>query len=487
MKIRNAIWVVLVACGMCACTQTGVKELSDGIIVTLNPQKPTDVQKVRLQVMGDQLIRVSATNEKQFPDRKSLIIVPQSTEQTPFSVEKKEGAVTLSTAKVNATVNTMTGEVVFTDSQGKVLLAENKGGGKTFTPIEVEGKKEYSIRQVFESPEDEAFYGLGQHHAGEFNYKGKNEELFQYNSKVSLPFIISNKGYGILWDSYSLSRFGNPEEYKQIGMVFKLYDKDGKEGALTGSYMPQEGAKVEPLVRREESLYFQYLDRNDHLTSMINLPKNYPLGHVLVTYEGEIEPPTTGDYFFNLYAGGYAKVYLNNELVLEERFRQAWNSTNYKFTAHLEGQKRVPIRIEWNPDGDATSFSLRAYDAVPQEEQTKQSWWSEMNPQIDYYFIAGENMDEVISGYRTLTGKSPIMPKWAMGFWQCRQHYHTQYEVTNTLKEFRERQIPIDNIVQDWYYWKEDTWGSHEFDPIRYPKPQQMIDSIHAMNGHLMI
>ena len=69
MKIRNAIWVVLVACGMCACTQTGVKELSDGIIVTLNPQKPTDVQKVRLQVMGDQLIRVSATNEKQFPDR----------------------------------------------------------------------------------------------------------------------------------------------------------------------------------------------------------------------------------------------------------------------------------------------------------------------------------------------------------------------------------------------------------------------------------
>ena len=487
MKIRNAIWVVLVACGMCACTQTGVKELSDGIIVTLNPQKPTDVQKVRLQVMGDQLIRVSATNEKQFPDRKSLIIVPQSTEQTPFSVEKKEGAVTLSTAKVNATVNTLTGEVVFTDSQGKVLLAENKGGGKTFTPIEVEGKKEYSIRQVFESPEDEAFYGLGQHHAGEFNYKGKNEELFQYNSKVSLPFIISNKGYGILWDSYSLSRFGNPEEYKQIGMVFKLYDKDGKEGALTGSYMPQEGAKVEPLVRREESLYFQYLDRNDHLTSMINLPKNYPLGHVLVTYEGEIEPPTTGDYFFNLYAGGYAKVYLNNELVLEERFRQAWNSTNYKFTAHLEGQKRVPIRIEWNPDGDATSFSLRAYDAVPQEEQTKQSWWSEMNPQIDYYFIAGENMDEVISGYRTLTGKSPIMPKWAMGFWQCRQHYHTQYEVTNTLKEFRERQIPIDNIVQDWYYWKEDTWGSHEFDPIRYPKPQQMIDSIHAMNGHLMI
>lgn len=479
--------MVLTVWGLSACTQTGVKELSDGIVVSVKPQKPTDVRNVRLQVMGDQMIRVSATNEKEFPNRESLIIVPQTTELAQFSVEKTEGAVTLITSKVRATVNTSTGEVVFTDPQGKVLLAENKGGGKTFTPIEVEGKKEYSIRQVFESPEDEAFYGLGQHQSDEFNYKGKNEELFQYNSKVSLPFIVSNKGYGILWDSYSLSRFGNPEAYKQIGQVFKLYDKDGKEGALTGSYIPQEGASVKPLVRREDSLYFHYLDHYDHLKKIINLPKDYPLHSVLVTYEGEIEAPTTGDYHFNLYAGGYAKLYLNNELMVKERFRQAWNSANYKFVAHLEGKKRVPIRIEWNPEGDATSFSLRAYDAVPQEEQTKQSWWSEMNPQIDYYFIAGENIDDVISGYRTLTGKSPIMPKWAMGFWQCRQHYHTQYEVTGTLKEFRKRQIPVDNIVQDWYYWKEDTWGSHEFDPIRYPNPQQMIDSIHTMNGHLMI
>ena len=487
MKIRSILFWILTACGMCACTQSGVKELSDGIVVSVNPQKPTDVRKVRLQVMGDQLIRVSATNEREFPDRESLIIVPQTTGQVQFSVEKNEGSVTLVTSKVRATVNTSTGEVVFTDPQGKVLLAENKGGGKTFTPIEVEGKKEYSIRQVFESPEDEAFFGLGQHQSDEFNYKGKNEELYQYNSKVSLPFIVSNKGYGLLWDSYSLSRFGNPEAYKQIGQVFKLYDKDGKEGALTGSYIPQGGTSVKPLVRREDSLYFHYLDRYDHLKTVINLPKDYPLHNVLVAYEGEIEAPTTGDYHFNLYAGGYAKLYLNNELMVKERFRQAWNSANYKFVAHLEGKKRVPIRIEWNPEGDATCFSLRAYDAVPQEEQTKQSWWSEMNPQIDYYFIAGENIDEVISGYRTLTGKSPIMPKWAMGFWQCRQHYHTQYEVTGTLKEFRKRQIPVDNIVQDWYYWKEDTWGSHEFDPIRYPKPQQMIDSIHTMNGHLMI
>ena len=71
------------------------------------------------------------------------------------------------------------------------------------------------------SPDDEAFYGLGQHQADEFNYKGKNEELFQYNTKVSVPFIVSNKNYGILWDSYSLCRFGDPRDYAQLSAVLQ--------------------------------------------------------------------------------------------------------------------------------------------------------------------------------------------------------------------------------------------------------------------------
>ena len=89
--------------------------------------------------------------------------------------------------------------------------------------MEVEGTKGYTVRQVFQSAgNDEAFYGLGQHQADEFNYKGKNEELFQYNTKVSVPFIVSNKNYGVLWDSYSLCRFGDPRDYSQLGDVFKL-------------------------------------------------------------------------------------------------------------------------------------------------------------------------------------------------------------------------------------------------------------------------
>ncbi|MBQ9499313.1 MAG: DUF5110 domain-containing protein, partial [Bacteroidaceae bacterium] len=99
----------------------------------------------------------------------------------------------------------------------------------------------------------------------------------------------------------------------------------------------------------------------------------------------------------------------------------------------------------------------------------------------------GKNLDEVISGYRTLTGKASLYPKWVLGFWQSRERYKTQDELVSTLAEFRKRQIPIDNIVQDWNYWPEDQWGSHEFEASRYPNPQQMLDDVHQMHGRFMI
>ena len=110
-----------------------------------------------------------------------------------------------------------------------------------------------------------------------------------------------------------------------------------------------------------------------------------------------------------------------------------------------------------------------------------------MNDELNYYFVYGNDMDDVIRGYRTLTGKSQIMPKWAMGFWQSRERYKTQDELLANLKEFRKRHIPIDNIILDWRYWTDDSWGTHEFDKSRFPNPKAMLDSIHAMNAKMMI
>ena len=167
----------------------------------------------------------------------------------------------------------------------------------------MQGTKAYTVRQVFRSSDDEAFYGLGQHQADEFNYKGKNEELFQYNTKVSVPFIVSNKNYGILWDSYSLCRFGDPRDYSQLSAIFKLYDKQGKEGALTGTYVPARQSKAETLVRREDSIYFEHLKSED-LSKVVNLPEEFPFMGSQVTYEGEIEPMESGEFRFILYYAG---------------------------------------------------------------------------------------------------------------------------------------------------------------------------------------
>ncbi|MBO5380516.1 MAG: DUF5110 domain-containing protein [Bacteroides sp.] len=483
MKLGKISMCLLGGMMLLSCTNNGYQITDKGVIVEVTNQQENGARKVRLEAIGEKLIRVSATPDKRFADTESLIIVPQA-EKTAFQVEDLGEAVALKTSEVTATVNKTTGQVVFADAEGNQILAEEQGG-RTFEPFEADGKQAYSVRQIFQSAgDDEGFYGLGQHQADEFNYKEKNEELFQYNTKVSVPFVVSNKNYGILWDSYSLLRFGNPEDYSQLGEVFNLYDKEGKEGALTGTYTPAKGADV--LVRREESIYFEHLVRGD-LSRVVNLPEKFPFQGSKVVYEGEIQPKEAGLHRFILYYAGYMTVTIDGKEVVPERWRTAWNPNSYKFSVEMEGGKRVPIKIEWEPDGGVSYCGLRAYAPLDKAEQQKMSWWGEMQEQEDYYFIHGDNMDEIISGYRSLTGKAQVMPKWAMGYWQSREKYNTRDEVLSTLKGFRNRQIPIDNIVIDWLHWEQDSWGSHEFDLARFPDPKGMVDSIHAMNGRVMI
>jgi len=456
--------------------QSGYKVKGDTVTVKLENVQPGAPSQVRLQVMGPKLIRVSATPDGAFHDRKSLVVLPVK-EKTRFSVEMEEGVVKVSTGEVVARVDPKDGKLSFTDASGKLLLASGTGGQMSFAPIEVEGKKAFSTRVVFDSPADEAFYGLGQQQTGEFDHKGLNEELYQYNTKISIPFIVSSKGYGLLFDAYSLSRWGNPNPYQHLGDVFKLYDKDGKEGALTGTYHTRDG---QTLVQREETLDYE----NERLIA--DLPK-IPLEGAFVKYEGEIEAPVAGNYYFTQYYAGFQGTKIGGEEVMSRRWRPAWNPNSFRYCVHFEAGERKPVEVFWQPDGGVSYFSLKV--GVPQsaEEQSRLSFWSEFEPQVDFYFMAGETYDEVISGYRTLTGKASLYPKWSLGFWQSRERYTTQDELVGTLAEMRRRGIPVDNIVQDWMYWKEDQWGSHEFDETRFPDPEKMLDDVHAMHGRFMI
>lgn len=481
MRMRN-IWIgLLLPCFMfVGCADSPYMKTEDGVLVSIKQSDALAVRNIRLQVVTDDIIRLTASPDKKFPAKKSLISVFGETKKEGWEVTEEEGNVVLKTASIRASVSLTTGEVRFADLDGNILLAENEGGGKTFSDIEVDGKKSYTIRQLFESPDDEAFYGLGQHQSDEFNYKGKNEVLFQYNTKVSVPFVVSSKNYGLLWDNYSLTKFGDPRDYAELSQ-FKLYDKTGKEGGLTASYMLNGDPNNVFIERTEKEIDYENLE------TVKKFPSDFPFYNSVISWEGEIEPSESGIYRFILYYAGYTTVYIDNEVLVPERWRTAWNPNSYKFAVKLEAGKRHKIKLDWKPDGGVSYIGLKALSPRSEAEQNKLSLWSEMGDMIDYYFIRGNNMDEVISGYRTVTGKSQIMPKWAMGFWQSRERYKTQDELLAVLKEYRSRQIPIDNIVQDWSYWSEDAWGSHDFDPTRFPDPKAMIDSVHAMDARIMI
>ena len=474
------------------------------LTVQLKQHQNYGPSQIRLQVVGDRIIRVQATAEQSFRNKQSLIIVPQNS-KAQYKVEEQGDDLIITTAAMRAVLNEATGQITFYDLKGQVLLNEVAQGGKTFKPFTVPNreigvdiakvpeaqKHGWSWRALFDSPDNEAFYGLGQHQSEELNMKGKNEDLFQYNTKVSVPFVISNKNYGILWDSYSYCRWGNPDDYLQLNRAFKLYDKDGKEGQLTGTYVAKNGQKI---VRGEDSIYFEYampeaseICNQTDKGGIQNLPKGFALNGSKVVYEGYVEAPTNSFYQFILYYAGYMKIYIDGKLVVPERWRTAWNPNSYKFETAIPKGKKTPIRIEWQPDGDVSYCGLRVAAPRSEAEKNQLSIWSEMSPDMDYYFIAGKNMDEVISCYRTLTGKAPVYPKWVLGFWQSRERYQSSKDIEENMKKFRDLKIPVDNIVQDWNYWKLDSWGSHEFEAARYPNPQAMLDSVHALHGRFMI
>ena len=474
--------------------------------VTIRPNGG-QARVIRLEVMNNNIIRVRATSKDELPQKPaSLMIVPQTApDKGSYTVTDEDTRVVVKTNEVKAVVQKADGRVTFFDADGKQLLQESKDGKqfwdftvperelgmKTGYTVPEEHKHGLSWQMKFDSPEDEAFYGLGQHQSEELNMKGKNEDLFQYNTKVSIPFVLSNKGYGLLWDSYSYCRFGNPHDYLQLNRAFKLYDRTGKAGHLTGTYMDAQGKK---LVRDEDSLYYEYatpekseIANRTEKGGIRNFPKGFRLMGASVIYEGFIEAPQTELYQFILYYSGYVKVYIDGCEVVPERWRTAWNPNSYKFTTELQKGRRVQLRIEWQPNGGEAYCGLRVAEPRSKVEREQLSVWSEMAKDMDYYFIAGKNFDEVISGYRTLTGKASLYPKWVLGFWQSRERYKTQDELTSTLAEFRKRHIPIDNVVQDWNYWPEDQWGSHQFEASRYPNPQAMLDAVHQMHGRFMI
>ena len=125
--------------------------------------------------------------------------------------------------------------------------------------------------------------------------------------------------------------------------------------------------------------------------------------------------------------------------------------------------------------------------AIFRDDEHGSYLWTDTDDEMDFYFIYGPGMDELINNYRNITGKAPMFPKWAFGYAQSKERYTSQEELIEVVKEFRTRHIPIDLIVLDWMSWPDNQWGQKSLDPDRFPNPEKMMEELHKLNVRLMV
>ncbi len=409
---------------------------ADGLTVQMNPGL------LRLKVCDARTVRVLYTPDDKIPVPKSYVITRQW-KPVAFKTQQDAKSITLSTGSLRVVVNKTTGAVTFLDAAGRTLLAETANGGKTLTPTKVGAEQTHTVQQVFQSPPDEALYGLGQYQDGLWNWRGIPLEMRQVNTQIAVPMLVSSKGYGLLWDNASLLDF-NPAD-QQIRL-------DGSSA---------------PAVSGAQPLATEDLGR-----APIDMSK---LGKKTGTFTtGE-----AGDYVFLAKDGNR-----RGDFAIIVDGRQVAGVTNvwtpYALSAKVKLPARTTVTVGLRGGGENTNLFAR-----PVGNTT--TFRSQMGEAIDYTFFYGPKFDDIIAGYRYATGAAPMWPKWAYGFWQCRERYSSQKQIVDTVAEFRKRQIPMDLIVQDWQYWGPHGWGSYQWDERPYPDPAGMLKNLHDQNSKFMI
>ncbi|MDA3955613.1 TIM-barrel domain-containing protein [Oceanispirochaeta sp.] len=168
--------------------------------------------------------------------------------------------------------------------------------------------------------------------------------------------------------------------------------------------------------------------------------------------------------------------------------QQEEGSLNLRGTRQYIHQANMKIAIPFFISTKGYGVLLDTYSPVIFNDNEYGSYlYNEATDELDFYFIHGDNFDEIIGGYRLLTGKASLLPKWAFGYIQSQERYESQREIINTVLEYQRRNIPLDCIVLDWQSWEEGMWGQKSFDSDRFPDPREMTETLHKLGVQLMI
>ena len=408
------------------------KQLKDGVNVnlidgTLNIS-PLAINAVRIKYYK---------KETKVPE----LIFTSTGKTEKLKVAESSTKLELKGEKIIVNVDKKTGNLSFTDNTGNIFLSE-KANTRKLIPDSVMGEPCYIAEQSFESPNDEYILGLGQFQDGQYNLKNVTRRLTQVNSQISLPLIYSNKGYGLLWHQYGLTDF-NPADNFVTLEITESSEGNNKEIEITTTSGTQK-------VSQRQSLY-----------------------------TGKFSVPQNGIYSIFLDLGDMD----NRQYVV------------------IDGNPCIDISNFWLPPTACALIHLKTGEhhvqIVCKSSNTPKLSWELANDKttfrspnaklLDYVVFYGPSTDKVISTYRKVSGNVPMLPRWAYGFWQCRERYTSGTNLVETVKEFRKRNLPMDVIVQDWQYWGNNGWGVPQFDETNYANPAGFIKEIHDLNAHFNI
>jgi len=373
------------------------------------------------------------------------VLEPQNVD---WKLKETENYVSVSTDKLEVKFKS-DGTIEYFTLGGDKLVAETN----ELSYIRSDTVYENSVSQAFVAG-DEALYGLGQFQSGIMNWKNVSIRLQQFNQEIAIPFLVSTKGYGIYWHNYSLTDFNLPQDE----ILFAT------EGGVVSKKKEDEQADVE---EKEDVASYLKVDKTKKDIR-----------------EATFTPTKTGEYTFlaiSDYEGrprGEIMLSIDNDTIID--YHSVWVPRRYSAKKSLEVGKTYNVKFL----NKGASIAGRLLYNEPDFNKTVFS--STKGNVIDYYLVHGENPQEVINQYQNLTGKANMFTKSAYGFWQCRERYHDQAELLQNANDMRDRKIPFDNIVQDWFYWPKGDKGP-EWDRVKYPNPKAMVDELKELNLKLMV
>ncbi len=435
---------------------------------------------LKIQAISEDIIRIAYSRDRNFFAHPSLAVLPQALHSAKVRTDSSQ--LTVSTSRINARLDLATGSITFLRANSKVLLTEK---WRNLVPASVQGENTFHVQQQWNPNPDESLYGLGENQLGLTDIKGYDLDLWQHNGTIVIPLLVSSRGFGLFWDNPSFTRFGDLRPFDAIPAQNLLDANGGNSGGLTASYFSDPQFHNLRMRGPENQINIERRRRSDRTPAVPASPSNAILpSDESVSWQGSVLAPVTGDYQFQAFSDGQINVWINGKMVMDH-WRQGWLPWKDLARVHFEANHRYPIKVQWSRQG-GSNIQFQWKTPGPEAEPPI-SLWSEVGEGVDYYFINGPKIDDVIAGYRHLTGRAPMMPQWILGLWQSRQRYETQDQSLDVIAGFRRRKIPFDNIVQDWRYWPDGTWGSHKFDPSRFPDPKAWIEQIHRDHAHLMI